>query len=422
MFDLASKLVWHGGDDVYEAGKRDVATLYEYWVFFKLLDLFSSFFELEPTSIDELIEPTNDGLGLKLKSGKPVSLNGTYKMSGRNMNIRFSYNRTFSKAKKYPDEGSWTVNMRPDYTLSMWPSDFEDKEAEKQEVIVHIHFDAKYKIENLKALFDTENDMDSELTEQKSGVYKRADLLKMHAYKDAIRRTVGAYVIYPGSNGDLTNQNFKGFHEVLPGLGAFAVNPSKDGNNMEAIEKFITDVTNRFISKSSQYEKMSYSTYDTNQNYDEDAFILRDSIPEKYGTKRSQPPANIFVMIGYYRSENENWIKSEKQYNIRFEDNLDANLLNAKYLLLYHGDEITGDLWKITEKDPVIRTKQELKNNGYNNPRKDEYYVYDIEEVNEVELKDLKWNLSEMKKYNNNSNNNYKPFAISLLELMKVKI
>ena len=34
MFDLAAKLVWHGGEDVYSGGKRDVAVLYEYWLFF----------------------------------------------------------------------------------------------------------------------------------------------------------------------------------------------------------------------------------------------------------------------------------------------------------------------------------------------------------------------------------------------------
>lgn len=33
MFDLAAKLVWRGGDDVYKAGKKDVAKLYEYWLF-----------------------------------------------------------------------------------------------------------------------------------------------------------------------------------------------------------------------------------------------------------------------------------------------------------------------------------------------------------------------------------------------------
>ena len=28
QFDLASKLIWQGGDDVYKAGKKDIALLY----------------------------------------------------------------------------------------------------------------------------------------------------------------------------------------------------------------------------------------------------------------------------------------------------------------------------------------------------------------------------------------------------------
>ena len=45
MFELAAKLIWSGGEAVYGAGKKDIATLYEYWVFFKLLDLFQELFE-----------------------------------------------------------------------------------------------------------------------------------------------------------------------------------------------------------------------------------------------------------------------------------------------------------------------------------------------------------------------------------------
>ncbi|MBM3418643.1 MAG: DUF2357 domain-containing protein, partial [Bacteroidetes bacterium] len=37
MFDLAAKLIWKGGEDIYSGGKKDIATLYEYWLFFKLL-------------------------------------------------------------------------------------------------------------------------------------------------------------------------------------------------------------------------------------------------------------------------------------------------------------------------------------------------------------------------------------------------
>src|SRR5690606_36263540 len=107
-----------------------------------------------------------------------------------------------------------------DYTLSIWPFGISEPEAKEQELIVHIHFDAKYKIANLTDFLNpsTENDLDEQKEENRKGIFKNADLLKMHAYKDAIRRTGGAYVLYPGGR----SIKQKGFHEIIPGLGAFA--------------------------------------------------------------------------------------------------------------------------------------------------------------------------------------------------------
>jgi predicted component of viral defense system (DUF524 family) len=220
MFDLAAKLIWTGGEDIYKGGKKDIATLYEYWLFFKLLDLFQSIFEIEPKDISELIKETPDGLNLQIKQGKFTALNGIYNSGSRKLNIRFNYNRSFSGKKNYPNSGSWTTTLRPDYTLSFWPFGVTEAEAEKQELIVHIHFDAKYKIANLSDFLEQniENNLDEEKTENRKGIYKNADLLKMHAYKDAIRRTGGAYVIYPGDK----SINQKGFHEIIPGLGCFS--------------------------------------------------------------------------------------------------------------------------------------------------------------------------------------------------------
>ena len=58
MFDLAAKLIWTGGDDIYSGGKKDIATLYEYWLFFKLLDLFQTIFNIEPKCLSDLIKET----------------------------------------------------------------------------------------------------------------------------------------------------------------------------------------------------------------------------------------------------------------------------------------------------------------------------------------------------------------------------
>ena len=86
----------------------------------------------------------------------------------------------------------------------MWPGEITCDQAEREELITHIHFDAKYRVERLfLSDGDMEGDSDEWMSrieeEEERGMYRRADLLKMHAYKDAIRRTGGAYVLYPGT-------------------------------------------------------------------------------------------------------------------------------------------------------------------------------------------------------------------------------
>ena len=105
MFDLAAKLIWKGGEDIYKGGKKDIAVLYEYWLFFSLLDLFQEIFDIEPKDISELIKETEDGLNLQIKQGKHTALNGIYNTGSRSLNIRFSYNRSFNGNKEYPGSG-----------------------------------------------------------------------------------------------------------------------------------------------------------------------------------------------------------------------------------------------------------------------------------------------------------------------------
>ena len=76
--------------------------------------------------------------------------------------------------------------MRPDFTLSFWPEGFSLDEAESQELTVHIHFDAKYRVENVTELFgEADDDLGEEKAQQKRGNYKRVDLLKQTSVKPA---------------------------------------------------------------------------------------------------------------------------------------------------------------------------------------------------------------------------------------------
>ena len=139
--------------------------------------------------------------------------------------------------------GSWTRRLHPDYTLTFWPEELSQDDAENQELLVHLHFDAKYRVEKLEDLFGSEEaNSEDDDEDELDGNYKRQDLLKMHAYRDAIKRSQGAYVLYPGRSA--TGKKFRTFHEILPGLGAFGITPDENGvaQGFESLKNFLDEV------------------------------------------------------------------------------------------------------------------------------------------------------------------------------------
>jgi len=426
MFDLAAKLIWTGGDDVYSGGKKDIATLYEYWLFFKLLDLLQSIFDIDPKEVSELIKETPDGLNLQIKQGKFTALSGIYDSGNRRLNVRFNYNRTFSGRKTYPSSGSWTTTLRPDYTLSFWPVGISEAEAEKQELIVHVHFDAKYKVANLTDFLEKDNEskLDEQKIENRKGIYKNADLLKMHAYKDAIRRTGGAYVLYPG------NQSIhqKGFHEIIPGLGAFPVKPSKTDSGIGELKAFLLEIIEHFINRASQREKIAFRTFDIYKNPPDSEGKITEQLPEPYNGNRSLLPDETFVLVGYYNSpEQYDWICRNGFYNFRMGSGsgsllLDSDTVSAKYLLLHTaGDTDSHDLWRIVSKGPRVFSKEDLIKKGYPTPSQENYLVIQIEPVTDQEFKETSWDFKKLKNYKKGNASAF-PFVTSLSELMLNRI
>ena len=77
-----------------------------------------------------------------------------------------------------------------------------------------------------------------------TNTYKRGDLLKMHTYNDAIRRTIGSYVLYPGNinHADKGNKVFSLYDEILPGVGAFAIKPSISAQGEQELCRFISSL------------------------------------------------------------------------------------------------------------------------------------------------------------------------------------
>ncbi len=438
QFAMAAKLVWHGGEQVFGAGQRDVATLYEYWVFFKLLDVVADVYTLDRPKVDDLLEPTADGFGLKLRAGKFIAMQGESAQPGRKLRVQFSYNRSFMATNKTREPGSWSENLRPDYTLSLWPAEFTADEAELQELMVHVHFDAKYRIDQAAALLrdadaigelQTLEDVLSETKkEENRGSYKRADLLKMHAYRDAIRRTQGAYVIYPGESGD--DKRLNAFHEVLPGLGAFALRP---GTGTQAIETFMRDVVSHVADRASAREVHSFHTWQTYEKaapptaQDQRAAYL--VVPERAstGNVRATPLRETFVVVGWVKSAAHlQWIGTHGKYNFRMGNasgalRLSSQVVGATYLLLHgaDGNAVPGLLRiKDPELGPTVLSALELSALGYPSaPTQLSYLVYNVEPAGD--FANTAWNLSTLAAKPASAALGH-PFAVTLLDLMLI--
>lgn len=421
-FDLAAKLVWDGGEDVYKGGKKDIATLYEYWLFFKLLEVIQSVFEIKPKELEKLIVSKDKDLSLQLKQGEFTAIKCVYTKAHRYLNIRFNYNRSFSHNKNLSQSGSWTTTLRPDYTLSIWPTSLKEKEAEAQEQIVHIHFDAKYKVANISQIIESET-TDEQLNEEKKdnlkGIYKNADLLKMHAYKDAIRRTSGAYVLYPGD----TNKELKGFHEILPGLGAFSIKPSEHTNETLHLENFLREVLAHFLNQASQRENLAAKAYDIHKN--DTPNVVNDPLPE-YVNGEKLIPDETYVLVGYCKSiAHLTWISNTLLYNFRTDNNrgalkLTKETVNAKYLLLHmEGDESSSRIFKIKKPEFRITKKSTLARLNYPSPRQKKYLVVKLDPCSDKEYQNKTWLFKKLPNYKSGRASAI-PFTASLIEFMNV--
>jgi len=358
-------------------------------------------------------------MSLKLKAGKHIALSGVYRTAHCSFFVQFAYNKTFGKEKAYPEGGSWTKSMRPDYTLSVWPEGLSAEEAEKLELIVHLHFDAKYKVNIPQDIFGEDEELENEEeTESKTSHHTHTDLLKMHSYRDAIRRTAGAYILYPGTQKYSKN----GFHEILPGIGAFNISPSKNNTGISDFKKFIRDVMVHFINRASQRERLAYSLF----------HVFKEPMSTSYNgwfpilsnIQRAIPPQDIHVLVGYYRNKKHlEWIMENNLYNLRLEgrgskDVLNPNIFGANLLLLYGADgNITNKIFEIVQSGPSVYSKKDLQNLHYpHNPSKQEYLMFAIKEL-ESNLSVIPWwDVSKLSGYREGRQKGY-PFSVNLQDL-----
>jgi predicted component of viral defense system (DUF524 family) len=420
QFHAGAQLAWDSGGEIWQGGSRNVAALYEYWLFFELESLFRSKFSCDEKLHSILLEKENGLPRLRLKRGVELKtpVGGVWSRAAtRPLKAEFHFNKKFNRSGDHGVAGSWTRGVQPDYTISIWPAEFSKAEAERCEVMVHVHFDAKYRVESVQTMFGKEEDdeliQDRAQTEtSRSTAAKYSDLLKMHAYRDAIRRTAGAYVLYPGNPGDgkrFEEFDLSKFHEILPGLGAFAIRPRADGtaDGMQELSRFLDDVIEHLANRATERERVSfyqaesYRVQEAPVSYGALQLDERDGLSE---SKRALPPADHFVVVAPYESQEQlDWTRKTGQVTVRLGDRpgtwrVPPEFASARHVLLRsHDRTIAAGLWKLADNEPgyKIFTADDLNRAGYPGGASGEIYaVFKVEE--DPRYREQKWDGAKM--------------------------
>ena len=268
MLDAAAQIDWPGRNDAYDGSNRDVATIYEFWLYFVLVRAFKEQLKMKSDSdpLDQKVDGAspfcctgdNGRMMIHLKSNEASFCRFFWVAPEGSLRIHFFYNRPFNRSG-VSVRGTYSKGFRPDYTLVIIPGDITEpkwelaeQEAEQSGRIAYLHLDAKYRVDKLTAILGEGEEESSEERRaiKASGKFKNADLYKMHTYNEAIRRSVGSYVLYPGDDpmNEPKKNRFERYHEIVPGVGAFALRPNPTGLGAEPKGlQFFVDFLNNLL-------------------------------------------------------------------------------------------------------------------------------------------------------------------------------
>jgi predicted component of viral defense system (DUF524 family) len=224
VLESAFFINWDDAEDLIKGYQRKLYDLYEYWCYIKLFNILSHMSLVEPDYNRIFDKSDVKKWSVSLKKGQRSSQHFKVQINGEIFDLELLYNQSFSKNKT--ENSSYSLTLRPDYTLHI-------KNGLNSYLI---HFDAKYR-SDVRLDDNDVNKRDEE--EEEKRIYKYADVYKMHTYKDAIKNTLGAYVLYPGTEPKIFEEKSP---NIIPSVGAFPLKPGKtDIDNENKIESFLKD-------------------------------------------------------------------------------------------------------------------------------------------------------------------------------------
>ena len=370
----AATLTWEGNENTFNGPSRDVATLFEYWIFITLHRLLTGMQGITPRD-EELPTPSEDpesflqkgenGLIINLKRSIRSRTRFIYTpadSAGYALAVDLYYERVFSHSSNAVSGDSYSRQFKPDYTLAIYPAEYAtEKTASASGHVAYLHFDAKYRAQQIEALFGEDSDeaLDEEKSESKAkSTYKRGDLLKMHTYNDAVRQTVGSYVLYPGSDTG-SGDSIRKFHEIVPGVGAFVLKP---GNSecLDALKTYLDEILTHQSNRFSQHSRIRHWTHDTVKEEPVDYRALPQNLPLEMSPLEDSPAA-LFYMRSPQIAEKCRETQTVYCHATKPDDTpqkQDPGIFNAAWVIPHFGGESSG--WIARVKNYRLLNRQTL--------------------------------------------------------------
>jgi predicted component of viral defense system (DUF524 family) len=195
---------------------KDIAELYEIWSFFELERLVSLVLERGPLEVDAA---RVDDFGAHLGWGLRVRWDG---------GVELFYNLSYSRSRV--SMRSYSLPLRPDVVLSIpdGPS------------AGHHLFDAKFKLRRIDDARADDVD-DAEQAAERRGIFKHADLYKMHTYRDAIATARTVWILYPGTEFRFFDEKHgvvehaRHLPTTVSGVGAAPLAPKSDDDELRLV-------------------------------------------------------------------------------------------------------------------------------------------------------------------------------------------
>jgi len=341
-FLLLNKGLEIAENDIFNLDLKDIAMLYEYWCFLKIIKILRESDKYDLINND-FIKIENKKINIGLRKGKKSEVDFITRRNKEKVSIY--YNRSFETP-----------------TYSQKPDNFIEFKKEGYSNPFRYFFDAKYRFErkentaeNSSFPYSPPQDTIGQMHRYRDAILKKS--AGEETYSNAIKSLGGIVLFpYPKNENEFKDCNFYKSIDLV-NIGAIPLHPGKEN---KLFENFLDNI----------FSKSAESNFESMINYDRREY-------QKYLREIKMP-----VLVGMIRrDENErriNYLYENKKFYIHETANPDAFLI--KYIVIYN-QKIRKIIGYSKVKKIFFGFDKKMIN-----PNKEEYIFYLLEDIKKLDV------------------------------------